>query len=117
MMNDYISTRKHILSISSEPVIPCPAKSAKRRSGSTATTMNNVTVPRDRNGDQINCRTKRPCTSPCCFARSRKSANGSMIFLLRQDNEGNLCDEDATPICGSTVVKKIELPSLRRFEM
>lgn len=113
--NDY--TRKYILSIFSEPVVPCPAKSAKRRSGSTTATMNNATVPRDRNSDQINCRTKRPCNSPCCFAgRSRKSADGSMIFLLRQDNERNLRDEDAIPICGSTIVKKIELPPLRRFE-
>ncbi|XP_025267082.1 merozoite surface protein 1-like [Camponotus floridanus] len=98
-----------------EPVVPCPAKSAKRRSGSTTATMNNATVPRD--SDQINCRTKRPCNSPCCFVdRSRKSADGSMIFLLRQDNERNLRDEDAIPICGSTIVKKIELPPLRRFE-
>lgn len=103
--------------IPTEPVVLCPAKNAKRRSGSAAATASSAKVPRDRNGDQTDCTTKWPCASPCCLAgRNRKSANGSMIFLLRQGNGENLYDEDTTPVCGSTVVKKIELPPLRKFE-
>ncbi|XP_070170954.1 uncharacterized protein PF3D7_1120000 [Polyergus mexicanus] len=103
--------------IPTEPVVLCPAKNAKRRSGSAAATASSAKVPRDRNGDQTNYTTKWPCASPCCLAgRNRKSANGSMIFLLRQGNGENLRDEDITPVCGSTVVKKIELPSLRKFK-
>lgn len=108
---------ENTLLIFSEPVVLCPAKNAKRRSGSAAATASSAKVPRDRNGDQTDCTTKWPCASPCCLAgRNRKSANGSMIFLLRQGNGENLYDEDTTPVCGSTVVKKIELPPLRKFE-
>ncbi|CAL1685656.1 unnamed protein product [Lasius platythorax] len=100
-----------------EPVVPCPAKSARRRPESAAATMSSAKVPRDRSGDQADCATRRPCASPCCIAgRSRKSADDSMIFLLRQSKARNLYDEDSTPVCGSTIVKKIELPPLRKFE-
>ncbi|XP_072755802.1 uncharacterized protein [Anoplolepis gracilipes] len=97
-----------------EPVM-CPAKNVKKYLRSAA--ANSAKIPRDRNGDQTDCITKRPCSNPCCIAgKSRKSADDSMVFLLRQGNEENLHDEDAIPVCGSTIVKKIELPPLRRFE-
>ncbi|XP_029169322.1 uncharacterized protein LOC114939227 [Nylanderia fulva] len=100
-----------------EPVVPCSVKNVRRRPESAAATMSNAKA-RERNGDQADCTTKRPCASPCCIAgRNRKSVDSSMIFLLRQGNTGNLHDEEAaTPVCGSTIVRKIELPSLRRFE-
>ncbi|KAL6439107.1 hypothetical protein ACFW04_003819 [Cataglyphis niger] len=103
--------------IPSEPVVLCPTKKTKRHSGPAAVTMCTAKVSHDRNSDQIDCTTKWPCATPCCRSnRNRKSTNSNMIFVLRQDKRENLCDEDTIPICGSTIVKKLELSSLRKFE-
>ncbi|XP_050461369.1 neurofilament medium polypeptide-like [Cataglyphis hispanica] len=103
--------------IPSEPVVLCPAKKTKRRSGQTTMTMCTAKVSHDRNSNQIDCTTKWPCATPCCRSnRNRKSSNGNMIFVLRQDKREDICEEDPIPVCGSAIVKKIELPSLRNFE-
>lgn len=65
---------------------------------------------------------KRPCASPCCSAgKSRKSAsNKSILFLLHQGDEENICTSNNMPmsqICGSPVMKKIEIPPCPRFSI
>ncbi|XP_076676176.1 uncharacterized protein LOC143373129 isoform X2 [Andrena cerasifolii] len=62
------------------------------------------------------CIVKRPCASPCCSAV--KSRNSSMVFLLHQGDTGNIhvSNDTAVPrVCGSPVMKKIEIPRCPRF--
>lgn len=106
-------------SIPSESIVQCPAKSAKKRPGPVATTVCSKILhdKNGRNGDQTYCTTRQSSVNPCCFmGKSRKSIDSNMIFL-RQGDAGKLYapDEEETPICGSPITKRIEIPPLPRF--
>lgn len=62
---------------------------------------------------------KQPCASPCCSAgKTRQPAmNNSTIFLLHQGDIENICGSNdvSEPICGSPVMKKIEIPPCPKF--
>ncbi|XP_043803345.1 uncharacterized protein LOC122720614 [Apis laboriosa] len=110
------------------PCAPCPASAiesvvpcAKKGTASTGIAKNCGTK-RIGNGSTVheeNCTVKRPCASPCCSAgKSRQSAmNNSTIFLLHQGDTENICGSNnvSVPICGSPVMKKIEIPPCPRF--
>lgn len=114
-------------SLSSEPVVLCPGKIKKKHSKSAIATINSVKVSRDKNiqnGDQTDCTTKRPSTSICYSVRNQKSnialmrkkcSDGSMVFLLHQGDARNLNISDK--VCGSTIIKKIEIPPLPKFSI
>lgn len=106
----------------SESVVPCPAKSVKKRPTIAATTVCNTKISHDRNGrngDQAAyCTMRESYINPCFAGKSRKSADGNnMIFLLRQGDTGKLCapDEKEASICGSPVTKRIEVLPLPKF--
>lgn len=62
---------------------------------------------------------KRPCGSPCCSAgKNRKSTANSLLFLLHQGDAENVCGSNDTPlpsVCGSPILKKLEIPPCPRF--
>lgn len=110
---------------SSEPVVPCPARNAKRISESAAPTIcnNKVLKNRDiRSGNQICNTIKRPCGRSCCSAvptRGRKLTDSNMFLLLRQSDAGNLQgpDESTMTVCETPFTRNVEVPLLSRCEM
>lgn len=115
------------------PPIPCCTPCAPCSTSATETIAvckREVTVKgcvTHRSGGGRNCSrepgsstVKRPCGSPCCSAgKSRKSASSnSMLFLLHQGDAENVCGSNNTPppkVCGSPMIKKIEIPPCPRF--
>lgn len=98
--------------------MPC----ATRKGTASTGIAKNCGTKRIGNGNTIheeNCTVKRPCASPCCSAgRNRQPImNNSTIFLLHQGDTENICGSNnvSVPICGSPVMKKIEIPPCPRF--
>ncbi|XP_012135139.2 uncharacterized protein LOC100879553 isoform X1 [Megachile rotundata] len=107
------------------PCAPCPATAmkpsvCKKDSRSTSKGHGMQRSCNRKNGAQEVCShtIKRPCDSPCCFSKNRKSvSNNSMILLLHRDDTENICSTKSTvpPVCGSPMMKKIEIPPCPRF--
>ncbi|KAK1131598.1 hypothetical protein K0M31_017890 [Melipona bicolor] len=104
-----------------EPIVPCKKDNAS--AGLTKSCVTQLTGNSGRNTvrEQGSYTVKkRPCASPCCSAgKSRKPAsNSSMLFLLHQGDMENICTSNNIPmsqVCGSPVMKKIEIPPCPRF--
>ncbi|CAD1475380.1 unnamed protein product, partial [Heterotrigona itama] len=113
------------------PCAPCPASAMEpimpcKKDGASACLTKGCVTQRTGNCGKNTVReqgyytVKRPCASPCCSAgKSRKSASkSSMLFLLHQGDAENICTSNNMPmsqVCGSPIMKKIEIPPCPRF--
>lgn len=103
-----------------EPIVSCKKEGASAAIAKGCVTQRSGTCGKTAVREQGCYTVKRPCASPCCsVGKSRKSAsNNSMVFLLHQGDTENICDSNNTPmsrVCGSPVMKKIEIPPCPRF--
>ncbi|XP_034172042.2 uncharacterized protein LOC117600542 [Osmia lignaria lignaria] len=103
------------------PCAPCPTATMKSTMGKKGC----VTQKRIENGkgcirEADSYTIKRPCGSPCCSGgKNQKSvSNNSMIFLLHQNDAENICGSKTIKmpqVCGSPLMKKIEIPPCPRY--
>ncbi|XP_033352281.1 uncharacterized protein LOC117234824 [Bombus vosnesenskii] len=103
-----------------EPIVSCKKEGASAAIAKGCVTQRSGTCGKTAVREQGCYTVKRPCASPCCSTgKSRKSAsNNSMVFLLHQGDTENICNSNNTPmsrVCGSPVMKKIEIPPCPRF--
>ncbi|XP_043508245.1 synaptonemal complex protein ZEP1-like [Frieseomelitta varia] len=103
-----------------EPIVPCKKDGASAGLAKGCVTQRTGNSGRNTVHEQSYYTVKRPCASPCCSAgKSRKPAsNSSMLFLLHQRDTENICISNnmlMSQVCGSPVMKKIEIPPCPRF--